>query len=176
MWRDERPNAVPGSTSALSRVVTSGPVCDRAREELPRAARAVEAGVRADHRAVRTEAVCAAADHASLSAARGLRQPEAMDAAAAMLDITPAEVEGDGVVLHAALPAPGRQVHAAGLPRPGLHDQRCRGRDGVLSREARRRASCRRRRTDCSPTKRSSAWRRATVRRACRSTWSSSTT
>ena len=100
-----------------------------------------EAGVRADHRAVRAQALGAAADDASLSAARRLRQPrsDARRRRAARRDARRSRV--DGLVLYAVLPPAGRQVHAAGLPRAGVLDQRRRRHHGVLPREARRRPS-----------------------------------
>ena len=56
-----------------------------------------------------------------------------MKAAAEMLELTPAEVEVDGFVLYAALPAAGRKIYAAGLPRIGVFDQRGGRYDGIFS-------------------------------------------
>ena len=65
---------------------------------------------------------------------------EAMNAAARDARDDAGGGRGGRFVLYAAVSPPRGEVHAAGLPRPGVHDQRRGGHHGVLSREARHRA------------------------------------
>ena len=62
-----------------------------------------------------------------------------MQAAAEMLERHAGRSRRDRFVLYVVLPPAGRQVHAAGLPRARVRDQRCGRHHGLLPREAGRR-------------------------------------